>query len=246
MLIVRHRGGRFLRRDEKSGSLYEVGDEKAEAKTSQALREGLDVRATKTAANTLMGGQQHTMSNSVGDGRESSVGKRRKAAAKIASTPIKPAKSLVNTSTPTVGAERTMPKKNIPHPIHSPGFGITQRPAPQQRAATAPTGYYPPYLPQQRYDDPYHCSRYPPVDNSDAPAAVVAVAGYDYGARQHPPQPHLQHLQQHHHHYVHHYAGAAQATTAGGYHYPPSGYNTSGYTGDPSGAGGGVYPSPTI
>lgn len=31
--------------------LYEVGDAKAEAKTSQALREGLDVRATKSAAN---------------------------------------------------------------------------------------------------------------------------------------------------------------------------------------------------
>lgn len=55
VLIVRNRGGRFLRRDDTDGRLYEVGDEKAEAKTSQALREGLDVRATKTAANTLMG-----------------------------------------------------------------------------------------------------------------------------------------------------------------------------------------------
>ena len=55
VLVVRLRGGRFLRRDDTDGKLYEVGDEKAEAKTSQALREGLDVRATKTAANTLMG-----------------------------------------------------------------------------------------------------------------------------------------------------------------------------------------------
>jgi len=55
VLIVRKRGGRFLRRDDTDGRLYEVGDEKAEAKTSQALREGLDVRATKTAAITLMG-----------------------------------------------------------------------------------------------------------------------------------------------------------------------------------------------
>mmetsp|Transcript_11648 Transcript_11648/g.23797 ORF Transcript_11648/g.23797 Transcript_11648/m.23797 type:complete len:1089 (+) Transcript_11648:227-3493(+) len=55
VLIVRKRGGRFLRRDEEKGQLFEVGDEKAEAKTSQALREGLDVRATKTAANTLLG-----------------------------------------------------------------------------------------------------------------------------------------------------------------------------------------------
>ena len=55
VLVVRRRGGRFLRRDDVDGRLYEVGDEKAEAKTSQALREGLDVRATKTAANTLLG-----------------------------------------------------------------------------------------------------------------------------------------------------------------------------------------------
>jgi len=44
VLIIRHRGGRFLKKDEVSGMLFEVGDEKAEAKTSQALREGLDVR----------------------------------------------------------------------------------------------------------------------------------------------------------------------------------------------------------
>ena len=48
VLIVRKRGGRFLRKDEGGTMLYEVGDEKAEAKTSQALREGLDVRANRT------------------------------------------------------------------------------------------------------------------------------------------------------------------------------------------------------
>lgn len=51
VLIIRKRGGRFLRKNEESGMLYEVGDAKAEAKTSQALREGLDVRATKSASN---------------------------------------------------------------------------------------------------------------------------------------------------------------------------------------------------
>mmetsp|Transcript_127 Transcript_127/g.176 ORF Transcript_127/g.176 Transcript_127/m.176 type:complete len:204 (+) Transcript_127:43-654(+) len=41
---VRQQGGRFLRKDE-SGSLWvDVGDKKASEKTSQALREGLDVR----------------------------------------------------------------------------------------------------------------------------------------------------------------------------------------------------------
>lgn len=54
VLIIRKRGGRFLKKDEETGELYEVGDAKAEAKTSQALREGLDVRATKSASSSLM------------------------------------------------------------------------------------------------------------------------------------------------------------------------------------------------
>ena len=54
VLIIRKRGGRFLKKDDETGELYEVGDAKAEAKTSQALREGLDVRATKSAASNLM------------------------------------------------------------------------------------------------------------------------------------------------------------------------------------------------
>jgi len=49
VLIIRNRGGRFLKKCETTGMLFEVGDEKAEAKTSQALREGLDVRATKAS-----------------------------------------------------------------------------------------------------------------------------------------------------------------------------------------------------
>lgn len=47
VLIIRKRGGRFLKKNEEDNGFYEVGDEKAEAKTSQALREGLDVRASK-------------------------------------------------------------------------------------------------------------------------------------------------------------------------------------------------------
>ena len=54
VLIIRKRGGRFLKKDEETGELFEVGDFKAEAKTSQALREGLDVRATKSAASSLL------------------------------------------------------------------------------------------------------------------------------------------------------------------------------------------------
>jgi len=54
VLIIRKRGGRFLKKDDETGELYEVGDTKAEAKTSQALREGLDVRATKSAASNIL------------------------------------------------------------------------------------------------------------------------------------------------------------------------------------------------
>jgi hypothetical protein len=53
VLVIRKRGGRFLKKNEDSGELFEVGDLKAEAKTSQALREGLDVRATRSAATSL-------------------------------------------------------------------------------------------------------------------------------------------------------------------------------------------------
>lgn len=49
VLIIRKRGGRFLKKNDQDGGFYEVGDEKAEAKTSQALREGLDVRASKVS-----------------------------------------------------------------------------------------------------------------------------------------------------------------------------------------------------
>lgn len=57
VLIIRKRGGRFLKKNEETGELYEVGDIKAEAKTSQALREGLDVRATKSATSSSFMGK---------------------------------------------------------------------------------------------------------------------------------------------------------------------------------------------
>lgn len=49
---IRQEGGRFLTKEEDSGKWYEVGDHRAEAKTSQALREGLEVRATKNNASS--------------------------------------------------------------------------------------------------------------------------------------------------------------------------------------------------
>jgi len=38
---VRSRGGRFLKKNEKTGEWFDIGDAKATSKTSQALREGL-------------------------------------------------------------------------------------------------------------------------------------------------------------------------------------------------------------
>lgn len=67
VLIIRKRGGRFLKKDEDNGALYDVGDAKAEAKTSQALREGLDVRATKSASDHLKKKKMKKDSKSLAD-----------------------------------------------------------------------------------------------------------------------------------------------------------------------------------
>lgn len=51
--VIRKKGGRFLKRDKKTLKWNDIGDEKAEAKTGQALREGLDVRATTAAISNV-------------------------------------------------------------------------------------------------------------------------------------------------------------------------------------------------
>lgn len=58
--VIRSNGGRFLKKmagdqSASAAAYYEdIGDYKAEAKTAQALREGLDVRATNAAASNLL------------------------------------------------------------------------------------------------------------------------------------------------------------------------------------------------
>lgn len=54
--VIRERGGRFLKRDDITGKYFDIGNKKAEAKTGQALREGLEVRATNAAAASLLKG----------------------------------------------------------------------------------------------------------------------------------------------------------------------------------------------
>jgi hypothetical protein len=52
---IRLKGGRFLKKEDVTGKWHEVGDERAEAKTSQALREGLDVREKKSGMSSCGG-----------------------------------------------------------------------------------------------------------------------------------------------------------------------------------------------
>eukprot|EP00578_Thalassiosira_sp_NH16_P019578 CAMPEP_0181089288 /NCGR_PEP_ID=MMETSP1071-20121207/7223_1 /TAXON_ID=35127 /ORGANISM="Thalassiosira sp., Strain NH16" /LENGTH=1358 /DNA_ID=CAMNT_0023171227 /DNA_START=412 /DNA_END=4488 /DNA_ORIENTATION=- len=256
VLIVRHRGGRFLRRDEKSGRLYEVGDEKAEAKTSQALREGLDVRATKTAANTLMGSVEASSKKRKTSPTLVSMQARTEPAAVEAAVERSAKEGRV-----VVGMGRAAAPPR-PLPIHAPGFGnnyqgrsgpptVTARPTrppPPMRHGSAPhpssrpsaqpnaaAGYYPPHY--QRCDDPYYRSRYPPHHPSMVASPSTA---YDYGGPSHaappPPSPSAHHHPPPHptaHHY--HYAGGGGGggTAAGVYHYPGS-YGGAGRYGAPS------------
>jgi len=160
VLIVRHRGGRFLRRDDIDGRLYEVGDEKAEAKTSQALREGLDVRATKTAANTLLG-------------TESSNKKRKR-------SPSNAGESSERAKKPTKPAPVTFPPRRIlptymprgpPLPPRNPPYyyGRPHPPPPPHGYERGPPGsmaHYPPHY-YGGYQQPY--PGYPPARPGPAP-----------------------------------------------------------------------------
>lgn len=163
VLVVRKRGGRFLRRDDRDGRLFEVGDEKAEAKTSQALREGLDVRATKTAANTLLG-------------TESSKKKKRSGGPVSGIAP--PVNKEGDVGKPVVQFQRkTGPSGKSSSPVHVP-------PRPTSHGAPPPHPHhpYPPHRPPPhgpRFDDPYYRPPYPP-----GPYPYPSPYGYPY-----PPPP---------------------------------------------------------
>lgn len=140
VLIVRRRGGRFLRRDDSDGRLYEVGDEKAEAKTSQALREGLDVRATKSAANALLG---------------TDASKKQKR--------IDPVESMKVASTaPVIKSEARV--KPPTAQTHVPPRVAYYGPPRTHPGAPPPHHYFPP-LPHHRYPPkPYYRHPYPQYD----------------------------------------------------------------------------------
>ena len=47
VLVIRKRGGRFVKKDDKTGGYYEIGDVKAQKKALLKLREGLNIQATQ-------------------------------------------------------------------------------------------------------------------------------------------------------------------------------------------------------
>jgi hypothetical protein len=193
VLIVRHRGGRFLRRDDGDGRLYEVGDEKAEAKTSQALREGLDVRATKTAANTLMG---TTVENTI---------KKRKhgtASPSLAEDESPTKRTIVKLEGGAVVKDKTAVLR--PQTVHVHGYRQVSRHSQPPHAAAA-GGCYPQY-PQQYGELRYHAG-YPPN------APVVAAYDPRSPASHLPPGSSNPPTAMHHHH-------ARQYSVQGDYRYP--------------------------
>lgn len=182
VLIVRHRGGRFLRRNETDGKLYEVGDEKAEAKTSQALREGLDVRATKTAANTLLGSdashKKRRRSPSVDE--KESMAKFSEKAKKPAHVKFPPPRMLASYM------PRGPPLQSH-HPYYYRGYPPPPPPPGYERA---PPGSYSPYHPPPAYHSGYPPPYHPyitPVRPGTAPIVSPARAMTDKKTLQKPP-----------------------------------------------------------
>lgn len=119
VLVIRKRGGRFLKKDEETGELYEVGDAKAEAKTSQALREGLDVRATKSAASSLMDKK-----------------KKKSKAQKEVSTPKKESKEEPPKATSTASPDAAVKTESESNPNDSP----TEKESSTEKAVVSPPG----------------------------------------------------------------------------------------------------------
>lgn len=171
VLIIRNRGGRFLKKDEVDGMLYEVGDEKAEAKTSQALREGLDVRASKST--TLMG-RKH---------KRAAEKKKQKQAADSTSTYSGP-KSTPQTDDLTI-AESPMRSQRDPPPQHE--YSSMYPPPPYYYGYG---GQYPPYHygydPNPAYNSPSRKRQRTPHGDSmhyNYPPGPYSHKGY------HPPYP---------------------------------------------------------
>lgn len=116
--LVREKGGRFLRRDASSGLWIEVGDKKASEKTSQALREGLDVRAQAS------GKSPRRPSKSSPASTDGAPGRKRRRAENTLDVTLSP-----TTVNPT-GEVTIMPDLEEEIPRMMPSFVLHNAPAP--------------------------------------------------------------------------------------------------------------------
>ena len=142
VLIIRKRGGRFLKKDEDSGELFEVGDAKAEAKTSQALREGLDVRATKSAASSLLEKKKKKQQQAKSKLSEEDSPKSEKGDTSEPGTP----KEARTDSPPAIPRLHGEEVKGIVHP-HSPGDHEAFRKRRRTRSVGSSNRFFPDFCP---------------------------------------------------------------------------------------------------
>ncbi|KAL7556514.1 hypothetical protein ACA910_000977 [Epithemia clementina (nom. ined.)] len=180
VLIIRKRGGRFLKKDDDTGELYEVGDTKAEAKTSQALREGLDVRATKSAASSLLEKKKKKQQEEADEAAEAAAAEEEDSPKKSKSANTTPASSPSKDEKKTPPRESSPPtlprlhgeeiKSGNPHP-HSPEqFAHSKRR--RTRPVNAPSDRFFPEFCPPRADLGRPSS--PPIDD-DSSIALAAT-----------------------------------------------------------------------
>lgn len=140
VLIIRKRGGRFLKKNEETGELFEVGDVKAEAKTSQALREGLDVRATKSSGGSLHSKNDKKNSSDDSDDDDDDC-------ESIPSSTVKKSSKLKPSESPPT-LPRLADEGKVVHP-HSPGIDSTRK---RRRVRSRDMGSPPFHHPGTLYD----------------------------------------------------------------------------------------------
>ena len=116
---IRAKGGRFLRRSD-DGLWIEVGDKKATEKTSQALREGLDVRSFAANKSPRRNSESSSSAN-----EESASKKRRRTETMIVTEPNK---SPAGVSSVT-GEHVSMPDLEEEIPRMMPSFVFKESPA---------------------------------------------------------------------------------------------------------------------
>lgn len=177
VLIIRNRRGRFLKKNEDDGGFYEVGDEKAEAKTSQALREGLDVRASRSTMDGKKKNRRKKKATSSNDSATESMATTVKSPARL-----KKEDNDVNMEPPT-------PQRDGPPPHHDayphyppPGFYYGYGAG---AGGGAGDGYYPPPYGAMNYQMAGGGGQYSPSRKRARAPHASGESSYEY--QQFPP-----------------------------------------------------------